>query len=162
GGAAALARTLFLEHPEMKVTVVDVPLEHPKASEWVAAEANAASGLTEAHYDQAGVRRQPRLKLLWPDSSGNGSCLGPEDLLLVTLGCIVGQTGLRGEAHYGLANEWLGSMVCRWQQQHPNCRCLNLDWSVWAGAGMGQRLGVLDSLVHQGITPLPLEDAINT
>src|SRR6202000_1804674 len=35
-----------------------------------------------------------------------------------------------------------------------------LDWSVWAGVGMGQRLGVLDSLIRQGITPLLLDDAI--
>ena len=48
-----------------------------------------------------------------------------------------------------------------WQRQHPACRCLNLEWSVWAGVGMGQRLGVLDSLQQQGITPLPLDQALS-
>ena len=80
--------------------------------------------------------------------------------LLLTFGSIIARTGLHGEAHYGLANEWLNLMVERWQKKHAQCRCLNLEWSVWAGIGMGQRLGVLDSLVRQGITPLPVDDAI--
>ncbi len=287
-GAAALARTLYLEHSGMKVTVVDLPREHPQAAAWAAQEARSAGGFTEAHYDAAGVRREPRLKVLWPDETGEEFGLTHEDILLVTgggkgiaaecalelarefkcalaligrsepardqqlqenllrftesdvsfryfaadvadaddtaraiqqietelggitavlhgaginvpkrleeitstdlhdtlapklaglnnilnninpmklrlllaFGSIIARTGLRGEGHYGLANDWLGSMVERWQEEHPACRCLNLDWSVWAGAGMGQRLGVLDSLVRQGITPLPLEEAI--
>jgi enediyne polyketide synthase len=80
--------------------------------------------------------------------------------LLLTFGSIIARTGLHGEAHYGLANEWLNLAVEEWRQAHPQCRCLNLEWSVWGGIGMGQRLGVLDSLVRQGITPLPLDDAI--
>jgi enediyne polyketide synthase len=81
--------------------------------------------------------------------------------LLVTFGSIIARTGLQGEAHYGLANEWLNLVVEEWRQAHPQCRCLNLEWSVWGGIGMGQRLGVLDSLIRQGITPLPLDDAID-
>ena len=50
--------------------------------------------------------------------------------------------------------------VEEWQHQHPACCCLNLEWSVWAGVGMGQRLGVLESLQQQGITPLPLDEAL--
>ena len=80
--------------------------------------------------------------------------------LLLTFGSIIARTGLHGEAHYGLANEWVGLAVEQWHEAHPNCRCLNLEWSVWGGIGMGQRLGVLDSLIRQGITPLPLDDAI--
>jgi enediyne polyketide synthase len=79
---------------------------------------------------------------------------------LLTFGSIIARTGLHGEAHYGLANEWLSLVVEQWRQAHPQCRCLNLEWSVWGGIGMGQRLGVLDSLIRQGITPLPLDDAI--
>jgi len=67
---------------------------------------------------------------------------------------------LHGEGHYGLANDWLRQDVEQWQAGHPGCRCLNLEWSVWAGAGMGERLGVLESLALQGITPLPLDEAI--
>jgi enediyne polyketide synthase len=85
----------------------------------------------------------------------------PEKLrLLLTFGSIIARTGLHGEAHYGLANEWLSLAVEKWREAHPQGRCLNLEWSVWGGIGMGQRLGVLDSLIRQGITPLPLDDAI--
>ena len=289
-GAAALARSLYLEHPRLKVTVVEVPFGHPKAAQWIAEEIQCASGFTEVHYDAAGIRRVPRLKVLWPEESRSQIGLGPEDVLLVsgggkgiaaecalalareskcslallgrsspardrqldenlqrfresgvafryfaadvsnadevtraiqqiqvelgnitallhgaganspkrleeitaadvhhtlapklvglrnilgqinpqnlrlmvTFGSIIARTGLHGEGHYGLANDWLGELVERWQEQHPACRCLNLEWSVWAGTGMGQRLGVLDSLVRQGITPLPLDDAIAT
>jgi enediyne polyketide synthase len=288
GGASALARTLFLENPEIKVTVVNAPLQHPEIGKWAAAEARANRGFMEAYYDEAGTRREPRLKLLWPQKDAEQPGIAADDLLLVTgggkgiatesalqlakasgcrlallgrsdpeadrelagnlrrfreagvncryfaaditdaeavtralsdiqaelgaitavlhgaganhptrleeitrdallqtlrpkitglenllaqidpdklrllvtFGSIIGRTGLHGEAHYGLANEWLNMKVERWAQEHPHCRCLNLEWSVWGGIGMGQRLGVLDSLVRQGITPLPVDEAI--
>ena len=267
---------------------MNVPLEHPDAARWVAAEASANHGFVEAHYDEHGIRREPRLKVMWPETNADYKGLGPDDVLLVTgggkgiaaesalqlarhtgcrlallgrsdpasdselksnldriaragvsfsyfitditdaaavkmsllriaselgpitavlhgagtndprrleeitvadlnqtlapkltglhnildnidaarlrllltFGSIIARTGLHGEAHYGLANEWLRMMVERWREKHAHCRCLNLEWSVWAGVGMGQRLGVLDSLVRQGITPLPVDDAI--
>lgn len=288
GGAAALARTLYLENPNLKVTVVDAPIEHPDIAKWAAVEARANTGFVEAHYDSSGVRREPRLKLLWPENDAKDNSLEPGDLLLVTgggkgiasesalhlartsgcrlallgrsnpitdselqsnlnrikdagiscayftaditepsavkaavrniesrfgsitavlhgagandpkrmekttlrdlqqtlspkldglrnvlnsidsaklrllltFGSIIARTGLHGEAHYGLANEFLNLMVERWQKEHAHCRCLNLEWSVWAGIGMGQRLGVLDSLVRQGIMPIPLDGAL--
>lgn len=290
GSAKALARTLYLEHPGIKVTVVNAPAGHPQAAAWAAGEAKATSAFTEAHYDADGVRREPRLKALWMDERTSGLDLGPDDVLLVTgggkgiaaecalelarhsrchlallgrsdptrdpdlqqnllrfkdsgvsfryfaadvtdtgatadmireieaglgavtavlhgaginhpkrleevspidlhdtfspkvtglrnlldvlnpgklrllltFGSIIARTGLHGEGHYGLANEWMAATVERWQTEHPQCRCINLDWSVWAGAGMGQRLGVLDSLTRQGITPLPLDQALDT
>jgi enediyne polyketide synthase len=288
GGAAALARTLYLERPSLTVTVVDVPLDHPKAAEWIVQEARSASGFTEARYDSAGFRREPRLKVLWPDESTPEVQIGPDDVLLATgggkgitaecafelareskcslalvgrsdpehdeqlkanllrftrsgisfryfcgdvsdphaaatvireitaalgsitvilhgaginiparieeitpatlrdtlapkldglrnilnginpeklhllvsFGSMIARSGLWGEAHYALANDWLRAVVEHWQEEHPACRCLNLEWSVWAGAGMGQHLGVLSSLMEQGIAPLPLDDAI--
>jgi enediyne polyketide synthase len=289
GGAGALARSLFLEHREMAVTVVDVPEASPQTAQLVVSEVMASSGFTEAVYDANGIRRAPRLKVLWPEQNKAGSALGANDLLLVsgggkgitaecaltlarsygcrlallgrshperdeelrknlqrfrnanvvfeyfpvdvtdetaalqaieriqsemgtvtavlhgaginnpkqledlterdlritlevkvtalhnilralgennlrlllTFGSIIGRTGLQGEGHYGLANEWLRMEVEEWQHQHPACHCLNLEWSVWAGVGMGQRLGVLESLQQQGITPLPLDQALN-
>lgn len=288
--ASALARSLYLEHPKLKVTVVNVPAKHPGVAVQAAQEANAASGFTEAHYDADGVRREPRLKIIWPDENISTTSLGPDDVLLVTgggkgiaaecalelaresqcclallgrsdpaldqelkqnlsrftesgirftyfagdvtdgesvcraiqqieaelgsvtgvlhgaginqpkrleevtaadlratlapkltglrnlldhlnpeklrllvaFGSIIARTGLHGEGHYGLANDWMAAMVELWQHDHPRCRCLNVDWSVWAGTGMGQRLGVLDSLIRQGIAPLPLDRAIGT
>lgn len=289
GGAGALARSLFLEHREMTVTVVDLPEVSPQITALVVSEARAASGFTEAVYDANKIRREPRLKVLWPERKDTAKKLGVHDLLLVsgggkgitaecaltlarssgcrlallgrshperdaelrsnlqrfrnakvafeyfpvdltdekslsgaiqqlqsemgtvtavlhgaginnpqplenlterdlritldvkvialrnilnalnqdklrlllTFGSIIGRTGLQGEAHYGMANEWLRMEVEEWQRQHPACRCLNLEWSVWAGVGMGQRLGVLESLQQQGIAPLLLDQALD-
>jgi enediyne polyketide synthase len=288
GGAGALARSLFLEDRNMAVTVVNVPVASPQAAQLVVSEARAASGFTETVYDTNGIRREPRLKVLWPERNDAGNSLGSDDLLLVsgggkgitaecaltlalssgcrlallgrshperdeelrtnllrfrnanvvfeyfpvdvtdemavlqaiesiqlkmgtvtavlhgaginnpkqledlaerdlrttlevkvtalrnilraldennlclllTFGSIIGRAGLQGEGHYGLANEWLRMEVEEWHHQHPACHCLNLEWSVWAGVGMGQRLGALESLQRQGITPLPLHQAL--
>jgi enediyne polyketide synthase len=75
--------------------------------------------------------------------------------LLVTFGSIIGRAGLKGEADYAVANEWLARATERFAEAHPACRCLCLEWSVWAGVGMGERLGTLESLIRQGIAPIP-------
>ena len=83
------------------------------------------------------------------------SAIHPQSLkLLVTFGSIIAYTGLRGEADYAFANEWLANRVEQFQGIHPNCRCLNLAWSIWSGVGMGERLGRVDALVREGITPI--------
>jgi enediyne polyketide synthase len=80
--------------------------------------------------------------------------------LFVTFGSIIARTGMRGEAHYAVANEWLAAFGERFQAAHPACRCLVAEWSVWAGAGMGERLGRIDALLREGITPIPLDDGV--
>jgi enediyne polyketide synthase len=75
--------------------------------------------------------------------------------LIVGFGSIIARTGLRGEAEYALANEWLALLLARHAARHPACRCLILDWSVWSGTGMGERLGTLEALTRQGIVPIP-------
>jgi enediyne polyketide synthase len=289
GGGAALARTLHLEAPEIAVCVVDVPIDHPQAGEWVKAEAlPTATGYTEARYDAEGRRWTPVLRLLPLAGEPGALPLGPDDVLVVTgggkgitaecalslaratgarlallgrshpqadaelaanlnrmaeagitfqylaadvtdpeavqavlrqvettlgpvtailhgaarnmpqllrnldeetfrctlapkvqgarnllavvnpdrlrlfvsFGSIIARTGLPGEADYGLANEWLALLTERLQKVAPHCRCLTLDWSVWAGAGMGERLGTLEALVRQGIMPIPLDDGV--
>jgi len=75
--------------------------------------------------------------------------------LIVGFGSIIARTGLRGEAEYALANEWLALLLARHAARHPACRCLILDWSVWSGTGMGERLGTLEELTRQGIAPIP-------
>jgi enediyne polyketide synthase len=75
--------------------------------------------------------------------------------LFVSFGSIIARTGMRGEADYGLANEWLARLTGEWQAEHPHCRCLAVEWSVWSGVGMGERLGRIESLVQAGITPIP-------
>jgi enediyne polyketide synthase len=291
GGGGAFARTLHLEAPDINCCVVAVPDRHPEAPTWAAREAAAATGYTEAHYDEAGVRRVPVLELVrWQEAPVTIDSLGPSDVLLVTgggkgiaaecaldlarvtgvrlalvgrsqpeadadlkanldrlaahgvtsryfaadvsdsesiraaveqaeealgpitavlhgaasnvpqlitaldaeafdrtllpkvtglenilaaidpdglrllvtFGSLIARTGLRGEAHYGVANEWLRGVVERWKIHHQACRCLHLDWSVWSGAGMGERLGRLDLLMQQGITPIPIEEGMRT
>ncbi|MFE4515788.1 SDR family NAD(P)-dependent oxidoreductase [Kitasatospora sp. NPDC056783] len=80
--------------------------------------------------------------------------------LFVTFGSIIGRAGLRGEADYATANDWLTELTVRFQEDYPDCRCLALEWSVWSGAGMGERLGVLEALVREGIEPIPTEDGV--
>jgi len=80
--------------------------------------------------------------------------------LLVTFGSIIGRAGLRGQADYATANDWLTELTKRIADTYPHCRCLALEWSVWSGAGMGERLGVLESLTREGISPISVDDGI--
>jgi enediyne polyketide synthase len=74
--------------------------------------------------------------------------------LLVTLGSIIGRAGLRGEAHYATANEWLACETEALGRRYPHMRSLCLEWSVWSGVGMGERLSVVESLTREGVTPI--------
>jgi enediyne polyketide synthase len=86
------------------------------------------------------------------------AAVDPERLkLVVTFGSIIGRMGLAGEAHYAAANELLALRVGRLAAELPHCRCLNLEWSVWSGAGMGERLGATEALARAGVTPIPVE-----
>ena len=288
-GAAAFARTLHLEAPQVITCVVDVPQAHPQAVEWIIAEALAAEGYVEAHYDSAGHRREVVVRpLSITDASGElpltaddvlvvtgggkgitaecalslakesgarlaliglaqpetdtelksnlkrmsaaglnfkyvsadvtdadavraaikkiedelGTVTGilhgaarnvpqlvcdldeeafrrtlavkvqgarhllaaikPEKLrLLVTFGSIIARTGLPGEADYGLANEWLTRLTEQWKAAHPDCRCLAVEWSIWSGVGMGERLGRTSALTQQGITPISPDQGVS-
>ena len=98
------------------------------------------------------------LHTLRPKYHGLLNLLASVDLnhlkLLVTFGSVIARIGMRGEADYAVANEWMGRLVERFQQKHPMCRCLNLEWSVWSGVGMGPRLGSITPLIAQGISPI--------
>ncbi|MFI7000241.1 SDR family NAD(P)-dependent oxidoreductase [Nocardia sp. NPDC050175] len=76
---------------------------------------------------------------------------------VVGFGSIIGRAGLRGEAHYAIANDWLRADIDALAAELPSCRCLTIEWSVWAGIGMGERLGVLNTLLHSGIEPIPAD-----
>ncbi|MEX5717412.1 type I polyketide synthase [Geodermatophilus maliterrae] len=80
--------------------------------------------------------------------------------LLVTFGSIIGRSGLRGEAHYATANDWMTELTLRFGREHPQAKVLACEWSVWSGAGMGEKLGVVSALQRDGITPIPTEDGI--
>ncbi|MGW3304033.1 SDR family NAD(P)-dependent oxidoreductase [Streptomyces rubiginosohelvolus] len=81
--------------------------------------------------------------------------VGPDGLkLLVTFGSIIGRAGLRGEAHYATANEWLADLTEQTARRHPGLRARCMEWSVWSGVGMGEKLSVVESLSREGITPV--------
>ena len=80
--------------------------------------------------------------------------------LLITFGSIIGRAGLRGEAHYSTANDWMTELTVRFGEEHPDARVLALEWSVWSGAGMGEKLGVVEALMREGITPISTENGI--
>jgi enediyne polyketide synthase len=285
-GATGLAKTLRQEAPQLKVSVVRIA-DPEQAPAQVLAEVAATTGFTEAHYDQAGVRRVPSLRLLASRPQAT-TPLGPDDVLLVTgggkgitaecaralaldsgarlavlgrsdpeqdpelaanlrrlaesgvltrylradvtdpeqvrqavlaavadlgpvtavlhgagrnepaalarldrpafretfapkldglravleavpvaglkllvtFGSIIGRAGLAGEAHYATANEWLAAATGEIAATHPHCRVLCLEWSVWSGVGMGERLSVVESLTRTGITALTPEDGV--
>lgn len=79
---------------------------------------------------------------------------------VVTFGSIIGRLGLQGEAHYALANAEQGRVLDLLARENPAMAPLNIEWSVWAGAGMGDRLGVIDQLSREGVDAIPLGDAI--
>ena len=112
-----------------------------------------------AALDEAAFRRT-----LAPKIDGLDAVLAATDpqalRLLITFGSIIGRAGLRGEAHYATANDWMTDLTRKVGEDHPHIRCLALEWSVWSGAGMGERLGVLESLTRDGISPIPVEDGI--
>lgn len=87
------------------------------------------------------------------------AAIDPQKLKLwIAFGSLIAHTGMRGEADYAVANEWLARLTTQWQAQYPHCRCLVLEWSIWSGVGMGERLGRVDLLAQQGITPISPEE----
>lgn len=82
--------------------------------------------------------------------------------LLVSYASIIGRTGMHGEAHYAAANAQLTELTEEIARTYPHIRARSLEWSVWAGSGMGVRLGVLESLERSGIAALPLQSALDT
>lgn len=81
--------------------------------------------------------------------------------LLISFGSIIARTGMRGEGDYALANQWQTRLTERFKQQHPKCRCLAIEWSVWSGVGMGERLGRMDALLQEGVTPIPPDQGVS-
>ncbi len=112
------------------------------------------ANLTEDHFHQT----------LAPKIAGLRSVLDAVDQdrikLLITFGSIIGRAGLRGEAHYSTANDWMTELTVRFGEEHPGARVLALEWSVWSGAGMGERLGVVEALMREGITPISTDNGI--
>ncbi|MEJ2457696.1 MAG: polyketide synthase dehydratase domain-containing protein, partial [Novosphingobium sp.] len=75
--------------------------------------------------------------------------------LAVGFSSIIARLGLPGETHYAVANEWLGRELDSFAARHTHCRCLALEWSVWSGVGMGERLGAVEGLGRLGVAAVP-------
>lgn len=89
------------------------------------------------------------------------AAVDPQHLrLLVAFGSVIARTGMAGEAHYALANEWLARAVDAWAADHPRARALTLEWSIWSGVGMGERLGRVEALAQQGISAISPEQGV--
>ena len=82
--------------------------------------------------------------------------------MFVVFGSIIARTGLPGESDYGLANEWLVNFLENFAQRNPKCRCLAIEWSVWASVGMGAKIAELDILERQGIVPITVQFGVLT
>ncbi|MEU6405223.1 type I polyketide synthase [Streptomyces sp. NPDC046985] len=112
-----------------------------------------------ADLDEASFRRTLAVKVAGLEAVL--AAVDPAELrLVVAFGSIIGRAGLRGEGDYATANDWLTERVRRLRQDLPDCRCVALEWSVWSGTGMGARLGVLESLLREGIEPIPVDEGV--
>lgn len=287
-GGGGFARSLYLERPDIDVTVLDLPYNHPRSLEWLQMEAHHG-GYAEVRYDSSGRRSIPRLCPAPIQGTPGGTPLTSNDLLLITgggkgigaecglalaketgvrlvllgrscpaedaelasnlrrmtaagvsfqycradvtnpasvaeavrsvsqshgpvtailhsaginrpcrmahldreafqhtlapkldgarnllaaidpgrlrlfigFGSIIARTGLPGEADYATANEWLSVWMQGLSQELPECRCLCVEWSAWAGVGMAERMGSISSLMHHGIHPIPVDAGVS-
>ncbi|WP_225993788.1 type I polyketide synthase [Actinomadura rudentiformis] len=80
--------------------------------------------------------------------------------LVVTFGSMTGRAGLRGEAHYAVANEWQSDLVERLAAELPHCRFRAVEWSLWSGIGMGERLGSVENLARAGVTTITPDQGV--
>ncbi|MBI3364789.1 MAG: SDR family NAD(P)-dependent oxidoreductase, partial [Ignavibacteriae bacterium] len=80
--------------------------------------------------------------------------------LFITFGSIIAQSGMPGQTAYAFANEWMNRAVLQLQRAYPSMRCLSLNSSVWAGVGMGERLGSVDALAREGVTPIEMKTGL--
>ncbi|ETX04229.1 MAG: hypothetical protein ETSY2_29980, partial [Candidatus Entotheonella gemina] len=140
GSAAAFARTLHLEMPEVVTCVVDLPMDHPHASAWVVAEVHAAVGFVEARYDAAGTRREPRLRLLSMNEEDVQLPLGPNDVLVVT----GGGKGIAAECAFCLARETGVRLVLLGRSQPAADAELAVNLKRMAAAGIDFRYMAAD------------------
>ena len=80
--------------------------------------------------------------------------------LLVAFSSVIGRVGLRGEAHYALANACLSELTEEFARLHPECRCVAFESSSWSGIGMAERLGKVETLRSAGIASIPPAEGV--
>jgi enediyne polyketide synthase len=85
---------------------------------------------------------------------------GPTLRRVVTFGSLIGRIGLEGEAHYALANAAQSAATEAWARAKRGRTALALEWSVWGGLGMAERLGTIERLTSAGVDPISVDDAL--
>lgn len=136
-------------------------------------EGEARLGKISAIIHAAGVNRPAKFselsyedlrETLAPKCDALRNCLTATDRShlrqIITFGSIIGKLGLAGEAHYALANEALARFSAKLDKEFSDVRVNCLEWSVWDGVGMGERLGTLERLSADGVTALGLDEAL--
>lgn len=87
--------------------------------------------------------------------------IDPNNLkIMINFGSIIGRLGMSGQADYALSNAITSDMTAEFKRHHPSIHCLSLEWSVWSEVGMGANLGKIESLINNGIIPIPVKDGI--
>ena len=80
---------------------------------------------------------------------------------LFSFGSVIGRAGLRGEAHYALANSCLVSLTESFARQHPACHCVAFESSAWSDIGMAERLGAVETLLREGIETISPDEGVS-
>ncbi len=70
------------------------------------------------------------------------------------LSSVLGSTGMVNQADYALANGWLNAAATALKRSYPHLHVLALGYSLWDGAGLAERLGVVEVLRRLGVTAL--------
>jgi enediyne polyketide synthase len=119
-----------------------------------------AAGLNEPALFQQ-ISDEDLRRVLAPKTIGLRAAIdaaGPRLRRIVTFGSILGRMGLKGEAHYAVANAWQSAIAEQFAGEDRHV--LSLEWSIWNGVGMGHRLGSLERLARQGVDALPVDAAL--
>jgi enediyne polyketide synthase len=120
-----------------------------------------AAGLNEPALFQQ-ISDEDLCRVLAPKTVGLRAAIaaaGPGLRRIVTFGSILGRMGLKGEAHYAIANAWQSAIAEQFAREDRHV--LSLEWSIWNGVGMGHRLGSLERLARQGVDALPVDAALD-
>jgi enediyne polyketide synthase len=87
--------------------------------------------------------------------------LGSKLRRLISFGSIIGRIGLEGEAHYALANAMQSAATTQWANERAGRYALAVEWTLWGGVGMGERLGTIERLGAQGVDAISVDDALD-
>jgi len=63
--------------------------------------------------------------------------------LLITFAASSARAGLRGEAHYSTANDWMSELTVKFGEEHPQARCWR--WSGRCGRAQAWASGWVSS-----------------